>query len=302
VKKKGYHADDTGESLRRQGRDLVRRNLYLPLVGAAVAVLTLAGCGGSSDALHAVTSATATTLSQPLVSNLTLHDVKLLGAVRPTVIGRGIFAFDTGTGYERIVLPGETQQGVAPSEYLDLLPTKLYFQRATAARGVVLYKRKAWVAPAIVGPASADSIVPRFVLQVQALSPQLLLDELSWGAVSATQIATPVVNHLPLAEYRVRVNLKQALSKATGVTRAALTDELAANGSTTVSILVWVDGPGYVAELQASVPGSGLGTVTMALSSFGLKFRASLPTDAMLLHIDARTPSGADLLRSAWIF
>jgi hypothetical protein len=283
-------------------RALVRRNLLLPLAGAAVAVLTLVGCGGSSDPLHAVRSATATTLSQTLVSNLTLRDVKLLGAVRPTVVGRGIFAFDTGTGYERIVLPGEAQQGVAPSEYLDLLPRKLYFERATATGDVVLYNGKAWVAPAVIGPASVDSIVPRLVLQLEALSPQLLLDELSWGAVSATQIATPVVNHLPLAEYRVTVNLKQALSRATGVTRAAITDELAANGSTTVSILVWVDGPGHVAELQQAVPGSGLGTVTMTLSSFGVKFRASLPTDAMLLHIDARTPSGADLLRSAWIF
>jgi hypothetical protein len=127
-----------------------------------------------------------------------------------------------------------------------------------------------------------------------------LLDELSWGAVAATQTGTPVVNHLPVAVYRVSVNLKQALSKATGVTHTAIADELAANGSSTVSIVVWVDGPGHVAELQEAVPGAGLGTVSMALSNFGLKIPASLPTDAMLLKITAQTRSGADLLRSVW--
>lgn len=280
----------------------MRRNLLLPLASAAVAVLTLAGCGVSSDALHAVRSATATTLSRTLVSNLTLRGAKVLGTVRPTVVGSGIFAFDAGTGYERIDVPSGSKQAVGRREYLDLLPTKLYFEHTTAAGDIVLYDGKAWVAPAIIGPASVDSIVPRFVLQVQALSPQFLLDELSWGAVSATQTATPVVNHLPLTEYRVTLDLKQALSKATGVTRTAITDELAANGSTTVSMLVWVDGPGRVSQLQEAVPGSGLGMVSMALSNFGVKFRATVPTEAMLLHIDARTPSGAALLRSVWIF
>ena len=167
----------------------------------------------------------------------------------------------------------------------------------------MLYNGKGWVAPAVVGPASVDAIVPRFVLQTQALGPQLLLDELSWGAVSATHVASPVVNHVPQAEYRVTVNLKQALSKATGVTHTAIKDELSANGSSTVSMLVWVDGPGHIVELQQAVPGAGLGTVSMALSNFGVKFSAaSLPTDDLLLHIDAHTPSGANLLRSVWVF
>ena len=102
----------------------------------------------------------------------------------------------------------------------------------------MLYHGKAWVAAAIIGPTSVDSIVPRFVLQVQALSPQLPLDELSWGAVSATQIATPVVNHLPLTEYRVTLDLKQARSKAAGVTRAAITDELAVTNAVANGLLV----------------------------------------------------------------
>jgi hypothetical protein len=278
------------------------QKLFLPFF-ALVAALALAGCGsGSSGALHAVTTATKTTLSQTLVSDLTLHGAKLLGAVRPTVVGRGAFSFDLGTGYERIDLPGKMVQGIGPREYLDLLQAKFYFERATATGNLVLFNGKGWVAPTIVGPASVDAIAPRFVLQMQALSPQLLLDELAWGAVSATHVASPVVNHVPQAKYRVTVNLKQALSKATGVTQTAIKDELAANGSSTVSILVWVDGPGHIVQLQEAVPGAGLGTVSMALSNFGVKIPASLPTEDLLLHIDAQTPSGAGLLRSTWIF
>jgi hypothetical protein len=277
--------------------------LPLPFVALVAITFALAGCGGgSSDALHAVATATKATMSQTLVSDLTLHGAKLLGTVRETVVGRGAFAFDTGIGYERIDLPGEAVQGVGPREYLDLLPTKLYFERATATGSVVLYNGKGWVAPAIAGPVSVDALVPRFVLQVQALSPQLLLDELEWGAVAATHIGSPVVNHVPQAKYRVSVDLKQALAKATGVTQTAIKDELAANGSSTVSMLVWVDGPGHIVDLQQAVPGAGLGTVSMALSNFGVKIPGSLPTDDMLLHITAQTPSGADLLRSVWIF
>ncbi len=281
----------------------MQTRLPLSLLAVVATTFALGGCGGgSSDALPAVAGATKTTMAQPLVSDLTLHGVKLLGTVRSTVIGRGAFAFDTGVGYERIDLPGERVKGTGPREYFDLLPTAFYFGRATATGTLVPYNGKSWVAPAVVGPASVDSVVPRFVLQVEALGPQLLLDELEWGAAAAAQMGTQVVNHVPLAEYRVSVNLKQALSKATGAIQAAIEDELAANGASTVSILVWVDGPGHVAKLQATVPGSGLGTVTMALSNFGVKITAGLPAESTLLHITAQTPAGADLLRSIWIF
>lgn len=282
---------------------LVHRKLPLSLVAVVASTFVLAGCGGgSSDALRAVAGATTTTLSQSLVSDLTLHGVRLLGAVQSTVIGRGAFAFGSGSGYERIDLPGERIKGTGPREYLDLLPTELYFARATAGGSLVLYNGKSWIAPALVGSASVDSIVPGFVLQVEALGPQLLLDELEWGAAAATKIGTPVVNHLPLAEYRVSVNLKQALSKATGAIQVAIKDELAAAGASSTSILVWVDGAGHVARLQAAVPGSGLGTATMVLSNFGVKIAASLPAASTLLKITAQTPAGADLLRSIWIF
>ena len=279
------------------------RRQHLFLLPAAVATtLALAGCGGvSSDALHVVKSATATTLSQTLVSDLTLNGVKLYGTTGATVDGTGAFAFDTKRGYERLDLPAGSGHA-AGSRFLDYLPAGFYFTRASSAGTTALPNGKPWVSTALTGAGSVDALVPRFVLQVEALSPQLLLDELAGGAETATHVGELVVDHVPLSEYRVSLNLTKASSTVSGSIRTAIEDERTANGSATVPVTVWVDGPGHIVKLQGAVPGSGLGTVSMALSSFGLKIPANLPTSSMLLQITARTPSGADLLRSAWIF
>jgi hypothetical protein len=279
---------------------MLSRHLLLRLVAAVAVIFTFAGCGARPDALHAVTSATATTLSQALESDLTLHGAKLSGVVRPTVIGRGAFVFDTGLGYERLDLPAASHQA-AGREFLDFFPTRFYFERTSSA-GTVEYNGKHWVSAALTGRGSVDAILPRFVLQVEALGPQLLLDEIAWGAEAATHLGEPVVNHVPLSEYRVSVNLTKASATATGALRTAIEDERAANGSATVPVTVWVDGSGHIVELQAAIPGSGLGTASMELSNFGAKVPTSLPTGSMLLDLTAQTPSGADLLRSVWIF
>jgi hypothetical protein len=280
----------------------MRRRHLLLLLAAVATTFTLAGCGGaSSDALHAVSTATTTTLSQTLVSDLTLQGATLDGQARTTVNGTGAFAFDTKRGYERIDLPANSHHA-AGSEFLDFLPAGFYFTRTSSAGATTLTSGKPWVSTALTGPGSVDALVPRFVLQVEALSPQLLLDELAGGAEAATHLGEPVVDHVPLSEYRVSVSLTKAASTVSGALRTAIEDERTANGSATVPLTVWVDGPGHIVQVQGAVPGSGLGTVSMQLSSFGLKIPENLPTSSMLLQITARTPSGAGLLRSVWIF
>ena len=276
------------------------RHLLLQLAAAVALIFTFAGCAARPDALHAVTNATATTLSQPLQSDLTLHGAELSGVVWPTVFGRGAFVLDSGLGYERLDLPAASHQP-AGREFLDFLPTRLYFARTSSA-GTVEYNGKPWVSAALSGRGSVDAILPRFVLQVEALDPQLLLDEIAWGAEAATHLGEPVVDHVPLSEYRVTVNLTKASATATGALRTAIEDERAANGAATVPITVRVDGSGHIVELQAAIPGSGLGTASMDLWNFGARIPASLPTGSMLLDVTAQTPSGAGLLRSVWIF
>ena len=114
----------------------------------------------------------------------------------------------------------------------------------------------------------------------------------------------PVINHLPLSEYVVTVDLLRAVSAADGASaaamRSAITEELTAlrasrPGATSVRIRVWVDGPGHVARLEAALPGSGVGTVTIALSQFGAKIGRSLPLPPDVVALPALTRTGATL-------
>jgi hypothetical protein len=287
-----------------------RQLLLLPMVVAIVVTFTLAGCGANPDALHTAVAAATRTLSGTAVSDVTLRGVNVFGKARATVFAKGAFVFRTGLGYERIDLPAVKRQGAARA-YLVFLPTQFYFERRSSA-GTVLYNGKSWVSAALTGAESVHTIAPRFVEQVESLTPQLLLDEIVWGGEAASHVGEPVVNHVPLSEYRVTVNLKRALSAATGPSsgamRVAIEEELAAlrvsrapSRSPSVPVTVWVDGPGRVVRLQAALPGSGVGTISMSLSGFDVKLATSLPPPSQVLDITALTPSGGRTLRLLWV-
>jgi hypothetical protein len=277
---------------------VVARRWLLPPVAAAVC-LALAGCGSSSDPQKTVVGAANKTLTGIALSDLTLRNVGVLGRTQPVILGRGVFDFATGLGFQRIDLPGGVR------EFLDYAPATFWFQRRTAT-GAVPFFGKEWVGATLTGPRTVDRVVPRFVEQTEALGPQLLLDEIVWGAVSAKHIGDPVVDHVPLSHYRVTVDLKRALAAASGPSsramRLAIADELRAGRSRHATVDVWVDGAGRVARLQSAVPGSGLGTVAMALSDYGSKLAGGLPPASDVFPVDAATRAGAASLRLAWIF
>ncbi len=241
-------------------------------------------------------------MSKTVLADVTLQRVNALGAPRRSLHGRGAVVFDKGVGYERLDLPAFKQQPAA-QEFVDLLPQSVYFLRRVAA-GTVAYNGKSWVSATLTGSGSVDGIVPRFVLQVESLTPQFLLDEIVWGGKSAVHVGNPVIDHVPLSEYRVTIDLKRALSAATGPSagamRLAIKDELAAAGSRPTMITVWVDGPGRAHRLRASVPGSGIGTTSMLLNGYGATLDANLPPPSQILSIEARTPGGRDQLSSFW--
>jgi hypothetical protein len=249
--------------------------------------------------LHSAVAAAKTTLSSTVGSNSTLSNANVLGKVRAKVLAPGAFVFRTGPGYERINLPGGTAR-----EYLVYLPTKLYFERGLSKTQMVPYEGKDWVSVALSGPGSVAAISPRFILHAEGLNPELLLDEIVWGGESALHLGEPVVDHVPESEYRVTVNLKRAMAAATGPSagamRSAIAEELAAVPSGRSAITVWVNGAGRVARLQATVPGSGLGTVSTYLSTYGAKLATSLPPPSQVFEITAQTASGAKILRSLW--
>jgi hypothetical protein len=247
------------------------------LVAAAFVMFASAGCG-TTESLPRVVGAARTTLSETAQSSVTLSSSTVFGPADAPILGRGVFLFSPGLGYEVIDLHGVEHQKLLKM-YLAFVPTKVYLQ-PSAATGIVLPGGKSWISVAAVGSKSVNKRFPRLIEQAEGLSPQLLLDEILWGADKAARVGEPVVNHVPLSEYVVSVALRRALAGATGLkavaVRVAIEEELAAlrsgrrlSGSTSVEIKVWVDGPGRVVKLEAALPGAGLGTATMALSGFG---------------------------------
>jgi hypothetical protein len=126
------------------------------------------------------------------------------------------------------------------------------------------------------------------------MNPQLLLEEIAKGAVAASSSGHPVINHVPFTEYVVSVDLVRALAAAANTTalRAAIQQELSAlragrgtHAGSLVRIVARVDGAGRLAQLQASLPGSRLGTVQIELWKFGSSIPLSLPLPSETVDI-----------------
>ena len=135
--------------------------------------------------------------------------------------------------------------------------------------------------------------------QAEGLAPVLLLDEVAWGARSASSVGTRVVENVPMGEYRVSVDLARALAAArrargAGIA-AAIERELDASPSGRVSIVVWVSGPGYVGKLESEVPGSGLGTASFWFSSFTTPYTGTGPPASQIVPLAALARGGGSL-------
>ena len=289
--------------LDRPRRRQVRR---LPLVPYAVAAALLAvGCGSGSDPVRTVVAASIRTLSQTAGASLTLTGPGVISAGRAPVLGRAASRFTEGTGFEAIDVPGIAGRP-GGRLYLDFLPGSVYL-RPISATSIALPGGKSWVFAPLTS--AVDRRFPRFVLQVEALSPQLLLDEIAWGAESVASTRQEVVNHVPFRKYQVSVSLVRALAAAKGpgaaAMRVAIQDELNVLRSTrgrqasTVPVTVWLDGPGHVAQLQADLPGSGLGHVGFVLSGYGVAVNGSPAEASLLTDLRSVLAPGSSPLASA---
>jgi hypothetical protein len=272
------------------------------LFAAALAAFVLTGCGVSSDPEQTVVSAARTTLSQGLLSSFTLSDAGALGAPHAPVGAKGASVFATGLGYAAIDLStvAHAQPGI---EYLVLLPSTVYVM-PIAARAAGLPQGKTWVSVPLAGTGRVYLAFPRLAEQLEGLNAELLLDEIAWGTAQASHVGEPVIDHVPLSEYVVTVNLSRAAAAAVGASaaamRSAIGEELVAlrtsrPGAGSVRIRVWVDGPGQIARLEAVLPGSGLGTISLVLSQFGAKIGRSLPLASQVVGLASLVRPGEKL-------
>ena len=143
-----------------------------------------------------------------------------------------------------------------------------------------LPKGDLWLSAEFTNAPSAGSTTASLALVLESMNPQLLLTEIATGAVAASSSGDRVVNHVPYTEYVVSVDLERALAAARGALRVAMQQELAALRSARgahvralVRVVARIDGNGRLAQLQASLPGSSLGTVQITLWRFGTTTR-----------------------------
>ncbi len=264
------------------------RQLLFAILAAALALPALAGCGGNSDPVHEVRSAATTTLGLTAQSTLSLTGARLFGGTPGTILGRAQYSFPKGLGYAALQVPalGRRASGTA---YLVFLPARLWSKPLVST---ALPKGDLWISATFADPESAGSTP--VALALESLNPQLLLHEIATGAVAARSSGHFVVNHVPFTKYVVSVDLARALEAAgkTGAFRAALQQQLSAlrarqgtRARALVQIVAGVDGTGRLAQLQASLPGSKLGTVQFGLWKFGSPIPLSLPLQSETVDI-----------------
>jgi hypothetical protein len=274
----------------------------------AVVAVALCGCGAGRDPLNQAVSAARKTLALSGVNyDLTLGGPRLFGRTPTLARGRAVYDFRAGLGYEKLVF--QRAQDRAPRNlYLDFLPTKFLFAPSTPPSGVQV--GTTWISVPLTGPQAARTS-PGLVAQIEGLTPELALDEIAWGARAASFGGQRVVNHVPMDEYSVSVDLARALAEARkarkGAIAAAIESQIAASHASGprgrpgyLTINLWVNGPGYVAGLEGTVPGSGLGKTSFSLSHFGVKVPRNLPLASQTVPLASLSGPG-ESLRSPWI-
>jgi hypothetical protein len=238
----------------------------------AIAVVALSGCGSSGNPLRDVVGAAKKTLTEADATfSLTLDRPRLFGPSIATAAGRAAYDFRAGIGYEALTL--QRPDGGKRTVYLDFLPRAVYVAPWPTPAGL-LPPGKIWVAVAFTASANR-ALAP----QLEGLNPELPLQEIAWGARAASHVGTRVVGHVPMEEYRVSVDLAKAASAAKRTRRVAVATAIERELRTaqSVSFTVRVTGAGHIARIDATVPGSGLGTASFSFTSFHAQFNRNPP-------------------------
>lgn len=274
-----------------------RRRLAIrsgPLLLTAVA-LVVSGCGSASDPAATVVGAAQKTAALSWVR----YQVRFTGprlfprAVRISG-ARGAYDFRTGLDYAFIgvQIPGGTSRNV----FVDSSPSEVAVAPSPAPADL-LPAGKSWISAPLRGRQGTG----RLVAQVQGLAPLLALDEIKWGTLRASSLGTRSVGHVPMNEYRVSVGLERAYSAATRhgaqAVAAAIEQELSASPSARVTIDVWVNGPGYVAQIFQRQPGSGLGATSLSFTSYARRYDGAFAPPSETVSLASLRPGR----RSVWV-
>jgi hypothetical protein len=260
----------------------------------ATAALVLSACGSAADPARTTVAAAQKTAALSWVR----YQIRFTGShLFPPALGitgaRGAYDFRTTNDYAFINL--RTRGGGSENVFVDSSPTGLAVAPSPAPAGL-LPAGKAWIFAPVKGRRVGDPLVA----QVEGLAPLLAVDEIKWGTRSASSLGTRPVGHVPMGEYRVTVDLAKAYSAARkhgdAAVAAAIKHELHASPSGRLNIDVWVDGPGYIAQIFKQAPNSGLGATTLSFLSYSQRYDGVFPAASQTAPLASLRPGR----RSVW--
>src|SRR5262245_28280047 len=147
-----------------------------------IAVAALSGCGGGGNPLQRVIDAANGTRALSATSYVVTLDGQRLTA-RPAEMPGGRAAYDlrAGVGYEALAVQ---RPGLKHTIYLDFLPAAVLVAPWPTPAGLVP-PGKTWISVGLTRPGATPggNLLP---VQLEGLSPELALDEIAWGARSAS--------------------------------------------------------------------------------------------------------------------
>jgi hypothetical protein len=244
--------------------------------------------------LTLVTAAARRVLAGSASVSVDLLAAQVFGATQPRVQGSGAFDLAAGLGY------AEMRQA-SGLETVLFVPDQVYVRQPPSSASA-LPAGKVWISASVTQSETIATNFPQFVLEVEDLNPALLLGEMAWGATSAAPLGPLTVSGTAAQGYLVRVDLNRASAQTSGPAAAALSKALqyeqTAMGegpgaqSPAVEVRVWIDGHGRVVQLQASPPGSGVGTTNFVLTKFGTQVTVTPPATTQVVDIASLTPAG----------
>ena len=228
-----------------------------------------------------VRRAAAHTLTQKVVVSVDYPNPGSLAS--PVISGSGSFDLAQATGEASFSSP-------SGAESLVFQPDTL-FDQPVPSQAMVLPQGRPWIR-AQLNEKLRGSLVAQFLLRCEARDLGFLLSQVAWGARTAAPLGPRVVGHAPANGYLVKVDLERAAAAATGprATGFVRTARLLAPDQT---IWVWVDRSGRIVALRASVPGSGIDSTLMTVTSFGtLAVHPVAPPRDQIVDLAALTAAG----------
>lgn len=234
----------------------------------------------------------APALAESLAVTVRLARATVFDSVPRSAVARGSFDFRSLRGILSL-----TPQGARQTEPVVFTPAAVYIRPPAASE--LLPPGKSWIVDRFADTPALAGSFPQFVAQVESINPGLVLDELAWGATTASAAGRDTVSGQGTTRYDVTVALGQAMAGATGPARepfaVALETEIAALGGSTpaaVGVRAWVADSGRLLRIELTPPGTGLGTTTMTLTRLDGPVRADPPPAGQVVELTALTPTG----------